>query len=101
MADALTLKFNLSDFEELYHTSCKSFFSTQADRFEIHGAKTLPSYVDDGQFMYWTGVNDLQALISEKILLSAGFKVVRLWDLNDNPAPEWCLLTDYVGDHKK
>ena len=95
MIDKFTLEFSLADFNPLYDTSCKSFFSEQVDRFEIHDAKELPSYVDDGFFMYWTKGNDLQALVAEKILRAAGFKVVRLWDLNE---PGWCMLTDYQSE---
>jgi len=36
-----------------------------------------------------------QAHVAEKILRAAGFKVVRLWDLNE---PGWCMLTDYQSE---
>jgi len=94
MTDKFTLQFSLAEFNQLYDTSCKSFYSEQVNRFEIHDpfATHLPSWVDGNFFMYWTGSNDLQALVAEKILRAAGFKVVRLWDLNESG---WCLLTDY------
>ena len=56
---------------------------------------------DKGWYMYWVGTNALNMLVAEKILLASGYKVYRLWDMVDNPEPEWCLLTDFASNWEK
>ena len=118
-----TLEFSLDDFDELNHMNCKSFYSRQLDRFEWNNAEQYGKKYDDlidlqseyvvpdpkkplvghdvGWYMYWIGTNDLNMLVAEKILLAAGYKVFRLWDMVDNPEPEWCLLTDFASNWEK
>ena len=96
MTDKFTLEFGLDVFDELNHLSSQSFYSTQSDRFELpNGNYDLLPASDEGWMMYWVGENTLNAIVAERILLAAGYKVHRLWDMNDNPEPEWCLLTDF------
>ena len=91
-----TLTFDLSDFESLYWTSMKSFYNDprQSDRFETKSDEMLPTS-DEGWMMYWTGPDALTALVCEKILCAAGYKVYRLWDMCPNPDCQWCILTKY------
>ena len=96
MTDKFTLEFGLDVFDELNRLSSQSFYSTQSDRFELpNGNYDLLPASDEGWMMYWVGENTLNAIVAERILLAAGYKVHRLWDMNDNPEPEWCLLTDF------
>ena len=119
--DKFTLEFGLSDFESLNHTSTQSFYSQQSDRFEWNNSQHFGKNYNDkidlqtkcvatdpkfpqakhdlGWYMYWIGTNDLNALVAEKILQAAGHKVYRLWDLAENPEPEWCLLCDYQSKY--
>jgi hypothetical protein len=112
------IQFTLDDFELMTHTSCKSFYSEQAERFEwINSEQFGKEYSDDidlqaeciatdpeyphcksdqGWYMYWLGDNALNAIVGERILQAAGHTVYRLWDLRDD-APEWCLLSNYQG----
>ena len=117
MSNKFTLEFSLDDFEALNHTSMQSFYSEQSERFEWCNSEQFGKKYDDpidlqtkcvatdpkfpqaehdaGWYMYWVGTNALNALVAEKILQAAGHKVYRLWDLVENPKPEWCLLSDY------
>ena len=97
-----TLEFSLDDFDELNHMNCKSFYSRQSSRFEsaLGNYDLLPAS-DEGWMMYWVGENTLNAMVAERILLAAGYKVHRLWDMNDNPVPEWCILTDFARNWEK
>ena len=119
MTDKFTLEFGLDEFETLHHTSMQSFYSRQLDRFEWSNAEQYGKKYDDlidlqseyvvpdpkkplaghdvGWYMYWIGTNNLDMLVAEKILLAAGYKVFRLWDMVENPQPEWCLLTDFAN----
>ena len=123
MTDKFTLEFGIDDFETLHQTSTRSFYSEQSDRFEWNNSEQFgkkyndlidlqsenfvpdPKYpqaiYDKGWFMYYMGTNDLNMLVAEKILLAAGYKVFRLWDMVENPDPEWCLLTDFAGNWEK
>ena len=95
MTDKFTLEFGLSDFDAINTTSMKSFYHQQSARFETTSDDPLPAS-DDGYMMYWVGEDALAALVSEKILIAAGYEVHRLWDMNENPTPEWCILTNYI-----
>jgi len=123
MTDKFTLEFGIDDFETLHQTSTRSFYSEQSDRFDWKNSEQFgkkyndlidlqsenfvpdPKYpqaiYDKGWFMYYMGTNDLNMLVAEKILLAAGYKVFRLWDMDENPDPEWCLLTDFAGNWEK
>ena len=123
MTDKFTLEFGIDDFETLHQTSTRSFYSEQSDRFDWKNSEQFgkkyndlidlqsenfvpdPKYpqaiYDKGWFMYYMGTNDLNMLVAEKILLAAGYKVFRLWDMVENPDPEWCLLTDFAGNWEK
>ena len=130
MLDKFTLEFGLADFEKLNHKSKRSFYSRQAaaqtgdaDRFNWANSKQFGKKYNDvidlksklsefdpkfpeaqydlGWFMYWVGTNILNALISEKILQAAGYKVYLLYDWNENPEPEWCILCNYQSDSIK
>ena len=123
MTDKFTLEFGIDDFGSIYHTSMRSFYSEQSDRFEWNNAKQFgkkyndlidlqsenfapdPKFpevsYDKGWYMYWIGTNALNMLVAEKILLASGYKVYRLWDMVDNPEPEWCLLTDFASNWEK
>ena len=94
MTDKFTLEFSLADFDKMNHTSMASFHIQQEHRFETCSDKPLPTS-EDGLIMYWMGPNDLTAIVGEKILTAAGYEVHRLWDMVENPEPEWCLLTNY------
>ena len=94
MTDKFTLEFSLSDFDNMNHTSMESFHTQQEHRFETCSDKPLPAS-EDGLIIYWMGPNDLTAIVGEKILTAAGYEVHRLWDMVENPEPEWCLLTNY------
>jgi len=115
MTDKFTLEFSIDDFGSLYHTSMRSFYSEQSYRFEWNNAEQFGKKYNDlidlqsenieisnttydkGWYMYWIGTNDLNMLVAEKILLAAGYKVYRLWDMVENPEPEWCLLTNFTS----
>ena len=123
MSDKFTLQFGLADFETLNHTSMQSFYSQQSDRFEWSNSKQFGKKYDDvidlksklsafdpkfpdnqhdlGWYMYWIGTNILNALLAEKILQAAGHKVYRLYDWNENPEPQWCILCDYQSESLK
>ena len=98
MTDKFTLEFSLSDFDAINTTSMKSFYHEQSDRFETTSDDPLPAS-DEGYMMYWVGEYALAALVSEKILIAAGYEVHRLWDMNENPTPEWCILTNYIDSN--
>jgi hypothetical protein len=119
MADKFTLEFSIDDFGSIYHTSMRSFYSEQSDRFEWNNAEQFGKKYNDqidlqsenieisnttydkGWYMYWLGTNALNMLVAEKILLASGYKVYRLWDMVENPEPEWCLLTDFGSNWEK
>ena len=100
MSNLYTLEFTMADFETLTNGSMRSFFNhpDQSGRFETISDGPTPT-VDAGYVMYWTGENALTALVAEKLLKSAGYEVHRLWDMAENPDPQWCLLTNYMGPH--
>jgi hypothetical protein len=97
----------------------RSFYSEQSDRFEWNNAEQFGKKYNDqidlqsenieisnttydkGWYMYWLGTNALNMLVAEKILLASGYKVYRLWDMVENPEPEWCLLTDFGSNWEK
>jgi len=104
MSDKFTLEFGVVDFDELTRMSCKSYYTLQPTRFEVSDGyyDRLPTS-DVGWQMYWMGENTFTAIVGEKILLAAGYKVHRLWDRqeylvpNKIAVPEWCILTTYVA----
>ena len=80
--------------EDLHHTACASFFSKQQKRFEIlDTCGTKPQDIKDDQaHMRWYE-NQLEALIAFNYF-SKQHNVVLLWDMAENPEPQYCLLID-------
>ena len=90
-----TLKFTLSEFEELSNTSCRSFYNKYMENFEpVDDYDLLPS-TDDGWMLYFVGPEIFAAMVAEKILKAANIECFRVFSLTENPEPEWCILTQY------
>ena len=88
------------DIQELNHSSMKSFYHTQSDRFE-HYKGNIEDIGEDGKgTLLWYGEeNKLDALIAYQYY-SQEHKCVLLWDMAENPTPQWCLYVNTIWTHK-
>ena len=103
-AKQVTLTFELDDIDGLYHTSNRSFYFEQIDRFEsmkdLHLRKlnnyTVPFEKDEGNYMYYMD-GCANALLFTKILNGFGYKTFVINDLAKDKYDEYVVLTDYAG----
>jgi len=96
MSKEITLKFNIDDIYGLYHTSTRSFYFDQIDRFETVSDSPIPFTKDKGGYMYWME-GYANVLLFTKILSSFGYKVFILNDLAKEELNEYVVLTDFMG----
>jgi len=95
-AKQVTLKFELDDIDGLYHTSTRSFYFEQIDRFESMKDLPVPFEKDEGNYMYYMD-GSATALLFTKILNALGHKTYMLNDLAKEDPNEYVVLTDYAG----
>jgi len=92
----ISLKFEIDDIYGLYHTSTRSFYFDQIDRFETISNSPIPLKKDKGNYMYWMD-GYANILLFTKILTSFGYKTFILNDLAKEDPNEYVVLTDYAG----
>ena len=80
--------------ENLHHTSMKSFYHKQPERFEImdHAGKALRDIDDEKAHLRWYK-SQLEALFAFNYFAKK-HNVALLWDMAENPEPQYCLLID-------
>ena len=91
-----TLTFDLDDIDGLYHTSNRSFYFEQIDRFESMKDLPVPFEKDEGNYMYYMD-GSANALLFTKILNGFGYKTFVINDLAKDKYDEYVVLTDYAG----
>ena len=96
MSKEITLKFDIDDIYGLYHTSTRSFYFEQIDRFETVSDFPIPFKKDKGGYMYWMD-GYANVLLFTKILSGFGYKVFILNDLAKEELNEYVVLTDFMG----
>ena len=98
MSKQVTLNFEIDDVFGLYHTSTRSFYFDQIDRFEELSDKPIHKIFkqDKKMFMYWMD-GYANILLFTKILTSFGYKIFILNDLAKEDPNEYVVLTDYAG----
>tara|TARA_R110000751_G_scaffold150543_2_gene255504 strand:- start:766 stop:1071 length:306 start_codon:yes stop_codon:yes gene_type:complete len=96
MSNQVTLKFELDDIDGLYHTSTRSFYFEQIDRFENMKDLPVPFTKDKGNYMYWMD-GSASVLLFTKILNGFGHKTAVINDLVKEEVNEYVVLTDYAG----
>ena len=92
----ISLKFEIDDIYGLYHTSTRSFYFEQIDRFESIKDLSVPFKKDKGNYMYWMD-GSANALLFTKILNGFGYKTFVINDLAKDKYDEYVVLTDYAG----
>jgi hypothetical protein len=107
MSKQVTLNFEIDDIDGLYHTSTRSFYYDQIDRFEIiknvpatflvdeHGAWHIER--DKGNYMYWLD-GYASVLLFTKILNAFRYSTAILSDLASEEVNEYVVLTDFAGN---
>jgi len=95
-AKQVTLTFELDDIDGLYHTSHRSFYFEQIDRFESMKDLPIPFKKDEGNYMYYMD-GCANALLFTKILNGFGYKTFVINDLAKDKYDEYVVLTDYAG----
>ena len=96
MNEQITLYFELDDIDGLHHTSTRSFYFEQPDRFEDMGDTPKDFIQDKGLYMYWID-GYASVLLFTKILNSFGYKTHIINDLIKEEVNEYVVLTDYMG----
>jgi hypothetical protein len=102
----ITLDFELDDVEGLWHTSTRSFYYSQMDRFE--NLKNVPATFlveyadgklesDKRSYMYWLQ-GYASVLLFTKVLNAFGYSTAVLNDLALEGVDEYVVLTDYAGN---
>ena len=84
------------DIQELSHSSMTSFYHAQSDRFEHYKGNIKDIGEDSKGTLLWYGENNkLDALIAYQYY-SQEHKCVLLWDMVENPTPQWCLYVNAI-----
>jgi hypothetical protein len=97
MSDKITLSFELDDIYGLWHTSTRSFYFDQTNRFE--SIKELPATFkeDEGNYLYWLD-GYANALLFTKVLNAFGYSTAVLSDAASEEVNEFVVLTDFAGN---
>ena len=96
MSKQVTLNFDIDDVYGLWHTSTRSFYFDQIDRFET--IKDLPATFekDKGLYMYWLD-GYAGVLLFIKILDAFGYSTAVLDDIASEEVNKYVVLTDFSG----
>ena len=86
----------------LYHSAMGGFWREQPFRFEfVKGSKGTEKYEDnppEGGVMLWCGDNYLNAYIVYNWYASTVADSCILFDLAENPEPQYCVWVDVKGE---
>lgn len=99
MSKQVTLSFEIDDIYGLWHTSTRSFYFDQTDRFEVIKDSKLDSYEDEGNYLYWLD-GYANALLFTKVLNAFGYSTAVLSDAASEEVNEFVVLTDFAGNWK-
>ena len=91
------IEFDIKDVFGLYHTSTRSFYFEQIDRFEELSDKPKVFTQDKKLFMYWME-GYASILLFTKILNAFGYKTFVLNDLAKEEVNDYVVLTDFAGN---
>ena len=96
MSKQVTLNFDIDDVYGLWHTSTRSFYFDQIDRFET--IKDVPATFekDKGLYMYWLD-GYAGVLLFIKILDAFGYSTAVLDDMASEEVNQYVVLTDFSG----
>ena len=96
MSKQVTLNFDIDDVYGLWHTSTRSFYFDQIDRFET--IKDLPATFekDKGLYMYWLD-GYAGVLLFIKTLDAFGYSTAVLDDMASEEVNQYVVLTDFSG----
>ena len=94
---AKPIECDVEDVFGLYHTSTRSFYFEQADRFEELSDKPKAFTQDKGLFMYWME-GYASILLFTKILNAFGYFTFVLNDLAKEEVNDYVVLTDFSGN---
>tara|TARA_R100001244_G_scaffold69707_1_gene56819 strand:- start:954 stop:1277 length:324 start_codon:yes stop_codon:yes gene_type:complete len=98
MSKKITLNFELDDIYGLWHTSTRSFYFDQIDRFEaMRAVKSEAIQADEGNYMYWID-GYASVLLFTKVLNAFGHSTIILTDAASEDANEYVVLTDFAGN---
>ena len=97
MSKQVTLNFEIDDVFGLYHTSTRSFYFDQRDRFEELSDKPKVFTQDKGLFMYWMD-GYASVLLFTKILNAFNYYTLVLNDLASEEVNEYVIITDFSGN---
>jgi len=99
MSEQITLSFELGDIDQLHHTSTRSFYFDQIDRFEELSDKPIHKIFkqDKKMFMYWMD-GYASVLLFTKILNAFGYFTLVLNDLAKEEVNDYVVLTDFAGN---
>jgi hypothetical protein len=97
MSDKITLSFELDDIYGLWHSSTRSFYFDQIDRFE--SMRDVPEAIkkDESHYMYWLD-GYAGVLLFTKVLNALGYSTVVLHDCASEEVNEYVVLTDFAGN---
>jgi hypothetical protein len=97
MSDKITLNFEIDDIHGLWHTSHRSFYFDQINRFE--SIKDVPATFeeDEGHYMYWLD-GYAGVLLFTKVLNAFGYSTAILSDAASEEVNEYVVLTDFAGN---
>tara|TARA_R110000823_G_scaffold39392_1_gene105267 strand:- start:163 stop:486 length:324 start_codon:yes stop_codon:yes gene_type:complete len=97
MSKQITLNFELDDTCGLWHTSHRSFYFEQIDRFEAMQAMESESIKgDEGNYMYWMN-GYASVLLFTKVLNAFGYSTIILADAASEDVNEYVVLTNFAG----
>ena len=96
---AKPIECDVEDVFGLYHTSHRSFYFEQIDRFEGIGDKPKVFTQDKKLFMYWME-GYASVFLFTKILNAFGYETFVLNDLAKEEVNEYTVLTDFAGNNK-
>jgi len=100
--EEVTIKYNIDDIYYLYHTSNRSFYFAQEERFEHISKNEIPFDEDKGTYMYWIDGYG-QALLFSKVLEALGYLTHIVFDLYKEP-DTFTVVSDYSAnweDHEE
>ena len=98
MSKQITLSFELDDIYGLWHTSTRSFYFDQIDRFEaIRAMKSESIKGDEGNYMYWID-GYASVLLFTKVLNALGYSTIVLTAAALEEINEYVVLTDFAGN---
>ena len=97
MSDQITLNFEIDDIHGLWHTSTRSFYYDQINRFE--SIKDVPATFeeDKGHYLYWLD-GYAGVLLFTKVLNAFGYSTAVLSDAASEEVNEFVVLTDFAGN---